>query len=145
MMAQQVSKIPLSRTNASILVSIIFLIHTKSVLISVCYPFQDVSQQAGMLRPYGGRKKYGGPSIADLDGDGWPDLLFGHHGGRACIQVYFNNQNGTFTQSDFTFYRDLHGINAMRVHPSEQTMHFLLYRGKKRTESSSIAHLPCAT
>lgn len=90
--------------------------------------FKDVSIQAGLKRPYGIRIKYGGPAIADLDGDGLQDILCGHHDDR-WADAYFNNGNGTFTRSDWTFWVDAHGFNPIRFGPWEKGMHFTVSRG----------------
>ena len=36
--------------------------------------------------------------VADMNGDGWPDLFIGRHGDRA--RLYLNDRNGTFTRVD---------------------------------------------
>lgn len=81
-----------------------------------------------MRRPFGRRRKYGGAAVADLDGDGWPDLLCGHHGDRS-IQVYFNDRNGTFSLSPFSFWRDMHGLNPFRPAPGMRGMWFVSSTG----------------
>lgn len=96
--------------------------------LSIAYPFRDVSMQAGLVRPLGKRKKYGGPALADLDGDGYPDLLFCHHGPKR-IQLYFNNGDGTFTLSKKLISGDTHGLNPIRLSPHDRYMHFVLSRG----------------
>lgn len=99
-------------------------------LLSVCaaYPFVDVSEQAGLVRPYGKQKKYGGAAIADMNGDGYPDLLLGHHEPKR-IQLFYNNGNGTFTLSKFFRSGDIHGLNPVRLSPFHRYLHFVLSRG----------------
>lgn len=96
--------------------------------LSFAYPFTDVSSEAGLVHPYGKLKKYGGPAIADFDGDGYPDLLFGHHGPKP-IQLYFNNRNGTFMISKISIAGDTHALNPIRLSPHDHYMHFVLSRG----------------
>jgi hypothetical protein len=55
--------------------------------------FTNVSQQAGILRDAG----YGlGVVVADLNGDGWPDIYVSNDGVPNDV-VYVNNRDGTFT------------------------------------------------
>lgn len=96
--------------------------------LSIAYPFKDVSKQVGLVHPFGKLKKYGGPAIADLDGDGYPDLIFCHHG-PTRIQLYFNNGDGTFRLSKKIIAGDSHGLNPIRLSPHDRYMHFVLSRG----------------
>src|SRR5437867_4071073 len=55
--------------------------------------FTDVSQEAGILRQLG----YGlGVAVADLNGDGWPDLYVSNDVAPNDV-LYINNGDGTFT------------------------------------------------
>lgn len=90
--------------------------------------FKDVSISAGLRRPLGRRRKYGGPAVADLDGDGWPDLILPHHDDRS-IDIYFNRRNGTFSHNPFSLWIDSHGLSPFRLHPSNRGMHFALSPG----------------
>lgn len=103
-------------------------------------PFEDVSLRAGLRRPFGRRRKYGGAAVADLDGDGWPDLLLGHHNDRS-MQVYFNERNGTFSLSSFVFWRDLHGLNPFRPHPRARTLSFIASTGGSRGKRPRHPHV----
>lgn len=104
-----------------------------SLIVPNCfaYPFNDLSKYAGISRHNGAQKKYGGAVIADLNGDGWPDLLCGHHDDSA-FQVYFNNGNGTFTLNRFRHFSDTHGLNPFRPYPRHRTMYFLHSQGGSR-------------
>lgn len=93
------------------------------------FPFKDVSRNAGLDRSIGPQTKYGGASVADLNGDGYPDLLFGHHT-RMPIEMYINNGDGTFSkQSKFNVQFDTHGINPFRFTKWDKTLHFSISRG----------------
>src|SRR5437660_3412474 len=55
--------------------------------------FTDVSQEAGILRQLG----YGlGVAVADMNGDGWPDLYISNDVAPNDV-LYINNGDGTFT------------------------------------------------
>ncbi len=55
--------------------------------------FTDVSEKAGILREAG----FGlGVAVADLNGDGWPDIYVSNDGAPNDV-VYVNNGDGTFT------------------------------------------------
>lgn len=58
--------------------------------------FTDVSEAAGLSTATG---KGMGLSIADLDGDGWPDVFVGND--TVPNSLFFNNRNGTFRESAF--------------------------------------------
>lgn len=90
--------------------------------------FEDVSQQAGIDWGHHPRLKFGGACVADLNADGWPDLLFSHHG-RAPVQLYFNRMNGTFSKSAWISWADVHGMTPVRLRASNRDMHVVLSRG----------------
>lgn len=90
--------------------------------------FVDVSAFVGISHQKGNRIKYGGASVADLDGDGWPDLLLGHHD-NYYVEVYFNQRNGTFENQPFQIWRDTHALTPVRLTPNQHGMHFVLSRG----------------
>lgn len=110
--------------------------HILFVLVHVAFNsasslhFEDESAAWGLDHSMGTTLKYGGASVCDLDGDGWPDLLFGHHD-STFVEVYFNDfvTNSKFTKSKFPVWHDTHGLNGFRIFPWRQTLHFSLSRG----------------
>ncbi|MGJ8724117.1 MAG: CRTAC1 family protein [Roseibacillus sp.] len=52
-------------------------------------------------------RKWEGPNVADLDQDGWPDLIINEHG--YAIQIMWNNK-GRFAEPWDLVMGDLHGI-----------------------------------
>lgn len=71
--------------------------------------FSDVTLAVGISQP-GPQLKWGGPFIADLDNDGYYDMILAHHF-SALAQLYFGNPNATFTEYPlFTQRLDIHGI-----------------------------------
>ena len=60
--------------------------------------FENVTEQAGLTQPKSRNMHFGFSSgWGDLDGDGWPDLVLVSDFGTS--QMYWNNGNGTFTES----------------------------------------------
>lgn len=94
-------------------------------------PFRDVSLEAGLNYSEGATLKYGGAAIADLNGDGCPDMLFNHHGGLP-MELYFNQCNGSFVRSPFRQRRDVHALTPVRWSAWERSMHFVLTTGGGR-------------
>jgi len=44
-------------------------------------------------------------AVADINGDGWPDLFVSHHWHPA--NLWLNNQNGTFSPSDVSYFQSI--------------------------------------
>lgn len=110
----------------------VFLLQAALFAVSVLGQFRDVSLQAGLIYNEGRALKYGGASIADLDGNGCPDLLLGHHTNGPGLEIYFNNCNGTFTRSPFRKNHDIHAVTPYRAHASDKSMHFIISLGGNR-------------
>eukprot|EP00168_Porphyra_purpurea_P020997 TRINITY_DN909_c0_g2_i1.p1 TRINITY_DN909_c0_g2~~TRINITY_DN909_c0_g2_i1.p1 ORF type:complete len:536 (+),score=176.69 TRINITY_DN909_c0_g2_i1:1144-2751(+) len=57
--------------------------------------------------------KWGGGLIADLDGDGWYDLVLNNHD-QTTLQLFWNNRDGGFTRAPdpLPFLIDAHGMAA---------------------------------
>lgn len=107
---------------------------------SANYPFRDVSITVGLSHHSGKRTKYGGAAIADLNGDGYPDLLLGHHD-NGSIELYYNNRNGAFTRSTFFQWRDTHALTPIRLSPDDKYMYFLLSRGGNYGKDPTPPHV----
>lgn len=106
--------------SAARVLAIIFVLSAAAVS---AFPFRDVSQRAGIDWTMGAKPKYGGAAVADLDGDGYPDFLFGHHDAWP-IEMYINNRDGTFSKIPWRFQADVHGINPFRFSPWSRQLHF---------------------
>lgn len=94
--------------------------------------FQDVSRAAGLDYSRGKWLKYGGAAVADLDGDGCPDLLLTHHGAGRQPELYFNKCDGTFSKKALRIYADIHGLTPIRLNARDARMHFLVTSGGAR-------------
>ena len=46
-----------------------------------------------------------GAAVADINGDGWPDIFVARHWHPA--NLYLNNKNGTFSASDVTYFQSI--------------------------------------
>ncbi len=72
--------------------------------------FTEVSDSIGLITK--NNWKYGGPTIADINGDGYYDLLLGNHD-TTPAQLFWANGDTTYTQADNIFSKaDLHGMAA---------------------------------
>lgn len=108
--------------------TIVFLVVCVWITIETeGFPFVDESIRRGLKYGRLPRKKFGGASVVDLDEDGWPDLLLGHHGG--IIELYFNSPNGFFKKNSWGLYRDCHGINSLHLTTFQKGKHFIISRG----------------
>jgi len=76
--------------------------------------FTDLAVSAGVAetKPGGGVYRHSGPTFADMDGDGYLDLLLGSLNGDP-VMVYRNNGDGTF--SDVTAASGLDKINKVNT------------------------------
>src|SRR5579871_777902 len=59
-----------------------------------------------------------GAAVADFTGDGWPDLFISHHWHPA--NLYLNNQDGTFTPADVSFFSSILDRHDCQVADSNQ-------------------------
>lgn len=87
--------------------------------------FSDTSIWSGLVRTLGKRKKYGGASIADLDGDGALDLILCHHDDK-FVELYWGKGNGAFIKSYWNHWNDAHAQTPMRFSAWQKQMHFLM-------------------
>ncbi|CAN8075914.1 unnamed protein product [Agarophyton chilense] len=103
------------------------VVHLSYVHAQPLAYFRDTTGASGLYDPRR-LKKYGGPTVVDLDRDGYPDLLFNHHDSVAS-QLFWNNRDGTFSQSTWKLWHDIHGINPFPVSPWTKNMRFTLSVG----------------
>ena len=75
--------------------------------------YGDISTEAGLDKK--SSIKYGGPTIADIDGDGDYDFIVNNHNAETS-KLYWNNGDGTVTRHEKDlarwFMHDLHGTAA---------------------------------
>ena len=92
--------------------------------------FSDVTQQVGvpqLPRTF----KWGGPTIADLDGDGIYDLILTYHAGEP-MEIYWGQPNGTFLKDPFFEDGDIHGTTVALRTTSSQTRVLSINKGGGR-------------
>lgn len=72
--------------------------------------FSEITEKVGLNTE--NNWKYGGPTIADINNDGWYELLLGNHD-TSPIQLFWAQENNTFTEQKGVFDKvDLHGMAA---------------------------------
>lgn len=94
------------------------------IFLVTAFRFQDVTNSVGIQRPFGKRLKYGGAVVADLDGDGWQDIIIGHHD-HFSSDIYFNQMNGKFLRAPWSYWRDIHAFNPFHRSPRSRRMSFI--------------------
>lgn len=78
--------------------------------------FTNVARTSGLKTTAPVDFKFGGPCVADVDGDGIYDLILSYHN-RHKAQLFFGNPGGTYTLSNFSHeYYDVHGVNVAQRH-----------------------------
>lgn len=105
---------------------------TKSVfllsvipLLSLCsaqrIPFAEVTSSVGISQP-SGAEQFGGPTVADLDGDGHYDLILTYHN-KHPLRIFYGSASGRFTRKSFTLKTDVHGVSvAQRTARSKERL-----------------------
>ncbi|GAB0496860.1 hypothetical protein MMPV_008181 [Pyropia vietnamensis] len=90
--------------------------------------WKDVTSAVGL--PTYDQVKYGGALIADIDGDGWYDLVLNHHD-KENLQLFWNNKGRNFAHgSDPLPYRiDAHGLAAGDLGGSLGAADFIVAQG----------------
>ena len=112
-----------------ILIATLALLHSHSALAN----HSPEDQASAMFVDAGGdikfetktRRKWGAPVIADLDQDGFPDLLLNDHG--YAIKVYWNN-GGTYGKGYDLIMGDTHGI-AVGDYDKDGSLELVVARG----------------
>ena len=92
--------------------------------------FRDVTRRA-----IGERQqrtfKWGGPSVADLDGDGIYDLMLSHHA-QEPLEIYWGQPNGTFSRDPFIEDGDIHAVTVALRTTDSQTRVLSINKGGGR-------------
>ena len=83
------------------------LIFSCYIGINECSAQSPVFVEDTVLFEDRSRRKFGNPVIADLDQDGYLDILLTEHARR--VEVYWNNA-GAFEQGGFFITGDTHGL-----------------------------------
>lgn len=123
----------LSSPRLLVILTLLLTITSTTITTTTAQRFRDVSHIVGLRRPYGPRIKYGGACIADINSDGIPDLLLGHHDQKYADLYLGNIHNSSYTRvTNFDLWIDAHGFNAVRLSPLQKHMHFIVSRGGRR-------------
>lgn len=80
-----------------------------SSVLAVDLAFRDVTAKVGIQQTP--LNKYGGPVIADINNDGFYDLILSYHK-SAPVEIYLGTRRGIFTKSPFSAKADNHGISV---------------------------------
>lgn len=93
-------------------------------------PFRDVTNSVGIVqRPMS--EHFGGPTIADLDGDGNYDLVLTYH---TYLRIFYGTGDGRFTGPAFQVRSDIHGVSvALRTTRSREKLMTLSVGGGRGT------------
>lgn len=68
--------------------------------------FVDVTSSSGIVQR-SENEQFGGPTVADIDGDGNYDLILTYH---TFMRIYYGTNAGTFVRSSFFLRTDIHGV-----------------------------------
>lgn len=72
--------------------------------------FTEVTSAVGITQPRDS-EQFGGPTVADLDGDGHLDLILTYHNLHP-LRIYYGSASGRFTRRDFALKTDVHGVSV---------------------------------
>ena len=92
--------------------------------------FRDVTEQVGVFQLQRSFK-WGGPSVADLDGDGIYDLILSYHAAEP-LEIYWGQPDGTFSRDPFFEDGDIHGVTVALRTTSSQTRVLSINKGGGR-------------